>query len=149
MSRRERIAQKLVRLAEVREQVSMVAVARAEEARDEAAAEVAALDAAQERAEAQLTGHGVLSGLDRELLWIHRSRARIERQTTEERLALTDAQVAGARAELTTQKKHLAVRERVFDHVHAEMAMERMKKEQGELDELVTLRWRFTAANAC
>lgn len=141
MNRRERIAQKLVRMAEVREQVSLVALAQAERDRAEAEAVVAEMEAAQARAEAELTCGGVLSGLNRELLWTHRSRARVDRELGEELLAESARVLDAARSELFERKQHVQTRERVYGYVHGEKIAELRKKEQRELDDLAGQRW--------
>jgi len=141
MNRRERIAQKLVRIAVLREQASLVALAEAEREREEAAAVVAEIEAAQARAEAELTRGGVLSGLNRELLWTNRSRARVDRELGEELLAESARVLDAARAEMYQRKQQVRSRERVYDYVHAEAIAELRKKEQRELDDLAGQRW--------
>ena len=141
MSRRERIAQKLVRMAELHEQASLVAVVQAERQRADAEAVVAEMEAAQEQAEAELTGGGVLSGLHRELLWANRSRARIDRELGEQLLAQSAQLLEGARADLLERKQHLQGRERVYTYVHAQMMAELRKQEQREIDDIAGQRW--------
>ena len=119
-----------------------VALAEAEREREEAAAVVAEIEAAQARAEAELTRGGVLSGLNRELLWTNRSRSRVDRELGEELLAESARVLDAARAEMYQRKQQVRSRERVYDYVHAEAIAELRKKEQRELDDLAGQRWR-------
>lgn len=146
MSRRDRIAQKLVRIAELHEQRSLIAVVQAEQERAEAEAVVAEMEAAQARAERELTGGGVLDGTARELLWTVRSRARVDRQLGEQLLERSAAEVERARAEHVAKRQDLQVREKVHAHLRGQWISERAAKEQRELDELVSQRWGLATA---
>jgi len=140
MSRRERIVETVHRIAEVHEKEAILGLGRAEQARRQASAEVEALAAENAAAEAQLTGSGELGALERELLWAHRSWFRRELEHSEERLALTEAEVQAAQARLSDRKRETRIRERVMDHVQGEARAERAGKAQKELDDLVSAR---------
>lgn len=140
MSRRERIVETVHRIAEVHEKEAMLGLSRAEQARREANEVVEALAAENDAAEAELTGGGELGAVERELLWAHRSWFRRELEHSEERLALTEAEVESAKAKLTDRKRETRIRERVMDHVQGEARAERAGKAQKELDDIVSTR---------
>ena len=84
---------------------------------------------------------GTLGTVERELLWAHRTWVRQERVATEERLAVTAAQVSAAEARLHARKRDTRVREKVRDHVATTEQHERDYKAQREMDDLTSTRW--------
>lgn len=136
MNRRERIVDTVHRIAEVRERQAIVGLGIAQAAHSEATWVVEELEADNAAAEADLFGKGVMGDLERELLWAHRAWFRRERVSTEERLAVTEAQVEEARARLLASKGNTRVREAVKDRVHSEARQVRETSAQKELDEI-------------
>jgi flagellar export protein FliJ len=142
MNRRERIVDTVYRIAEVRERQAAVGLGRAQAAREEAETSIEALEADNAAAEADLVGPGVMGDVERQLLWAHRAWARRERVSTEERLAITEAEVEAAQARLIASKGQTRVREAVKDRVHGEARSVRDAVAQRELDEIARLRSR-------
>lgn len=140
MNRREHIVDTVHRVAEAHERVAAIDVLRAETARREAAEQQAALVAENEAAEQKLLGAGQLGGLERELLWAHRTWFHQQFEHSEERLALTEQEVENAKQRLLARKQETRVRERVKDHVISVERSLRDEKAQKELDELAILR---------
>jgi len=141
MTRRQRIARKLQDLAEAHERQAVLAVVRAQEAQQDAAVAAADLEERHATTEAEITGSGVLSGFERELLWAHRASARRERTTTQERLALTEAQVEAARRQHAARHQDVQVRERVRERVDATQRGLVATSVQREHDDLASQRW--------
>src|SRR5690606_16012834 len=100
MTRRERIVEKVHRIAEAREKQALIGLGRVEAAHREVRAAAEALEHDDAAAEAQLTGAGQLGAVERELLWAHRAWSSRERTSTAEQLALSEADVSAARARL-------------------------------------------------
>lgn len=140
MNRRERIVDTVHRVAEAHEREAAIAVLRAEAAQREAAEQQAALVAENTAAEANLLGSGQLGAMERELLWAHRTWFHQQLEHSEERLALTEAEVEAAKKKLLVRKQETRVRERVKDHVIALERGIRNEKAQKELDEIATQR---------
>lgn len=139
MNRRERIVETVHRLAEVSEKQALLAVNRARAAQEEAERVRLALEAENAQAEAHLT-QGAMSGMERELLWAHRAWYRQQLEHSEERIALTEAEVAAATERLNQRKQETRIRERVRDHVTAEERSLRDERQQRELDEVAARR---------
>lgn len=141
MTRRERMARTLHRIAAVHEKQAVLDVSRAEAARTDAERALHEVERLDRDAESQIVGDGTLSGVDRELLWAHRTWVRTERAHTAERLAVAEEVAAGAR-DLHQQRRHdLHRTETVRDKVTRSEMAEREGKEQRESDELSTMRW--------
>jgi len=140
MTRRERIVETVHRIAEAQEQQALVGLGRAEAARREAEAQVAALEVENAKAEAELTGSGALGGTERELLWAHRAWFSREIESTAERLALTEAEVAAAKDKVIIRKRDTRVREHVKERVQSEARHERETHAQRDLDEIAGVR---------
>jgi hypothetical protein len=136
MSRREQVVGLVHRIAEVQEQQALVGLGRAEAARREAAAVAAQLEADDAAAEAHLTGSGALGAVERELLWAHRAWVRRERETTGERLALSEAEVAAAKQRLLEKKRVTGMREAAKERVESAARHEREQRAQRELDDI-------------
>lgn len=142
MNRRERIVDTVHRIAEVRERQAAVGLGRARAAQEEVATEVEALEADNAAAEADLVGDGVLGDVERQLLWAHRAWFRRERESTGERLAISEAEVEQAQARLTESRGQTRVRETVKERVHSEARFERDAYAQKELEEIARSRLR-------
>jgi len=140
MSQRERIVDTVHRISEVHVRQAVVGLGRAEAAHEQAVSDVEALEADNAAAEADLTGSGALGGVERELLWAHRAWASRARVNTEERLAISEAQVEAAKVRLTESKQTTRVREAAKERVHSEARQEREARSQRELDEIAITR---------
>jgi len=136
MNRRERIVDTVHRIAEAHEREASIAMVRAQAAQREAVEVRSELIAESDAAEAGLIGRGQLGGVERELLWAHRTWFHHQLEHSEERLALTEAEVEAARNKLVARKQETRVRERVKDHVATQERGIRDDKAQRELDEI-------------
>lgn len=140
MTRRERIVEKVHRIAEAREKQALIGLGRVEAAHREVRAAAEALEHDDAAAEAQLTGAGQLGAVERELLWTHRAWSSRERTSTAEQLALSEADVSAARARLDRLKRETRIRERIKDRVQGDALKARDDRAQRELDELANQR---------
>ncbi|MCA9514481.1 MAG: hypothetical protein KC635_06025, partial [Myxococcales bacterium] len=141
MTRRERMAKTLHRIASVHEKQAVLDVSRAEAARQDAERAVDDVERLDREAETALVGDGTLSGMDRELLWAHRTWVRTERKHTAERLELAEQRAAGARDAHAQRKMDLHRTETVRDKVVKSESAEREGKAQRESDDLSSMRW--------